>query len=55
MSWAPTDHIETDPERNARMELAFTADLGIIDERDNWSIINTSVHPPSSLSCFQQE
>lgn len=47
MSW-PIIYRETDPARNARMELAFGLDLGVIDERDNSSIINTSmlVHLP---------
>lgn len=47
MSW-PIIYRETDPARNARMELAFGLDLGVIDERNNSSIINTSmlVHLP---------
>lgn len=52
MSW-PIIYRETDPARNARMELAFGLDLGVIDERDNSSIINTSmlVHLPCSGIC----
>lgn len=39
-----------DPARNAWMELAFSLDLGIIDERDNSSIINTAVLHACSIS-----
>lgn len=39
-----------DPARNAWMELAFSLDLGIIDERDNSSIINTAILHACSIS-----
>lgn len=48
MSW-PIIYRETDPARNARMELAFGLDLGVIDERDNSSIINTSISLASGI------
>lgn len=48
MSW-PIIYRETDPARNARMELAFGLDLGVIDERDNSSIINTCISLASGI------